>query len=108
MTWIGDDAVAMLRRIAAEPDFGGTRYRLIREIARGGMGVVYEAEDLELQRHVAVKVLAPELASGVSPRSCSGGMKPRVPAPTVLATPQSITSASPNSPTITFSGLRSQ
>lgn len=33
------------------------RYELIRHIARGGMGDVYEAEDRQLQRRVAVKVL---------------------------------------------------
>ena len=63
MTWLADDAVARLRAIADEPDFSATRYRLIHELARGGMGVIYEAEDLELQRRVAIKVLATELAS---------------------------------------------
>jgi len=63
MTWISDNAVAHLRAVAELPDFSGTRYRIEREIARGGMGVVYEADDVELQRRVAIKVLASELAS---------------------------------------------
>ena len=35
----------------------GGRYRLIREVGRGGMGVVYEALDLQLERSVAIKSL---------------------------------------------------
>ncbi|MEV0371670.1 serine/threonine-protein kinase [Streptomyces sp. NPDC050636] len=37
-------------------------YQLQEEIGRGGMAVVYRAEDLRLGRTVAVKLLAPELA----------------------------------------------
>ena len=38
----------------------GTRYRLLRVIGRGAMGVVHEAVHLDLMRSVALKVLDPE------------------------------------------------
>lgn len=38
------------------------RYRIVRRVARGGMGLVYEAEDIELGGRVALKALRPEIA----------------------------------------------
>lgn len=48
-----------------DPMLGRTlsQYRIVRKIAQGGMGVVYEATHLESGIRAAVKVLLPELSS---------------------------------------------
>jgi serine/threonine-protein kinase len=49
-------------REATTPALLGGRYRIVREIGRGGMGTVYLAEDPKHGRQVAVKTLHPEIA----------------------------------------------
>ena len=48
-------------------DFGG-RYRIVRRIAAGGMGAVYEVVHLETERRRALKVMLPEALANVEMR----------------------------------------
>ena len=50
--------------VAIGSQFAG--YRLDEEIGRGGMGIVYRARELALDRPVALKLIAPELARNPS------------------------------------------
>lgn len=69
MKWIPDKIIDHLVRVAEVPDFGATKYRIVEELGRGGMAIVYLAEDTELGRQVAVKVLNTDIATpGIAPR----------------------------------------
>ncbi|MGH7568060.1 MAG: protein kinase domain-containing protein [Gemmatimonadales bacterium] len=59
---LDDAGVARLTRWLREETAG--EYEIEREIARGGMGVVYVATEIQLRRRVAIKVLPPALTFG--------------------------------------------
>ena len=56
----GDSAIVQHNsrvRISAGQLLPGTRYRILRWIGEGNMGVVYEAEHIDIERQVALKIL---------------------------------------------------
>jgi eukaryotic-like serine/threonine-protein kinase len=54
---LSDLVLHHLREVVDLPDLAGTRYQLAEEIGRGGLGVVYAARDMQLDRRVALKVM---------------------------------------------------
>lgn len=69
MSNLSDDQLRRLRDLVDAPDMSGTRYRIERRIAVGGMATVYLAFDAALDRSVALKVLTlPDGGSDLAPR----------------------------------------
>jgi WD40 repeat protein len=73
-----DDLLKQLARTPDEKDGGANvapgvvfagRFEIIRLLGRGGFGVVYQARDTELGRHVAIKLVRPDRLEEQAPAS---------------------------------------
>ncbi|MEK7467428.1 MAG: protein kinase [Planctomycetota bacterium] len=65
---VGETVFSFMEDVKPKEDLigriiGGGRYKVIERIGRGGMGTVYKAEQIRLNRNVALKMLQQELAS---------------------------------------------
>ena len=64
-----EEAIDFLAPAQAADELGRLgNYRVLRMLGSGGMGIVFEAEDLQLKRHVALKAMKPALAASTSAR----------------------------------------
>lgn len=70
----------------APVDLIGGHYRVVRTLGKGGMGTVYEAENTWTKRHVAVKVMRPEVAPAAPP-VVQSAPPPPAPQPTPMLAP---------------------